>query len=134
MKNLAQFELPKTLADLDARCTLKVPVVNLNDEVHDIFRVLWHDEKFRLLLNATTDKDSIEGATYVDDVVAAQQIRDYALTDGKNPFVGGKQVAAIVRSLKVVMRRHEMSRKDRAAMLDGMPVPNGDIDSDIPTE
>ena len=124
-------QLPSTITELEQFEWVK-PTLTLNDHVQIVFKKLWdHQElgpKFRALLDATGDDETVEGSMATDNVFAAQMVRDYAMQYGPQEVVAkptGEKVKAhaIVRALKVVMNRYNMSRKIRARTLGGTVVP-----------
>ena len=63
-----------------------------------------------------------------DNVFASKMIRDYAIDHGHDE-VARRKAHTILRALKVVMNRYNMSRKIRARVLGGEVVPNVDADN-----
>ncbi len=97
----------------------------LNDYVDDILAKLWGVSSiFMRFLDAVDDAGSVEGSLAIDNVKAAECIRDYA-RNNDIPYVAEQRLASIVRSLNVVLKRYRMSRKERAVTVDGTIVPNG---------
>ena len=107
--------LPVTREEMVARKTLKAQPT-LNDYVDSIHVQLWEEEAYRLLLDATSDEDAVEGSTAIDNVEAAKMIRDYA-KENNITYVAVKKLATIVKSLNVVLRRYQMTRKQRSIQI-----------------
>jgi hypothetical protein len=120
-------KLPPTIEELEKYRTIG-PVTTLNDHVHGVFKKLYEETDFQRLLKATGDDETVEGSMSTDNVIAAQMVRDYAKKNGPIMEIVEAKLHAIVRSLKVVMNRYNMSRKVRARTLGGEVVPgdNGD--------
>lgn len=114
-------QLPTTIQELEKFRTFG-PELTLNDHVEGVFKRLWEDESFRKLLRATGDDETVEGSMATDNVVAAQMIRNHA-ADHTVTEITDRKLHAIVRALKVVMNRYNMSRKLRARTLGGEIVP-----------
>jgi hypothetical protein len=86
---------------------------NLNDNVEKILLALIEVPEFHHLIMATKDADAYEGSLFIDDVLAAQMIRQYAVEQCYSPTVAGARLDKVVRSLRVVLRRFNMSRAQR---------------------
>jgi hypothetical protein len=103
--------------------------LTLNDYVEEVHRALWeNDPDYRNYLEAVWDSDAVEGSLAIDNTMAAMKIRDKAVTINGNP-VGKKKLDTIVKSLGVVLRRYENSRRERRDTVQGVRVPspsNGD--------
>jgi hypothetical protein len=113
--------LPVSIEDWERRVKTER---TLNDHVEDLHITLWsEDEEYRQYLEAVWDSDAVEGSLSIDNVFAAKKIRDKALTLSGNP-VGGKKLDPIVKSLGVVLRRYQKSRRERRHTVDGRIVPN----------
>jgi hypothetical protein len=96
---------------------------SLNDHVEDLHRMLWDDSaEYRAYLEAVWDSDAVEGALAIDNVFAAEMIRDQAREIPGN-IVGNKKLDTIVKSLGVILRRYENSRKERRHTVHGQRVP-----------
>lgn len=115
-------QLPTTQEDL-SKLLQNNFILNLNDQVHEIFPALIENEKFRAYLYAVYDTDTIEGSLSADNVMAATIIRSFA-TERGNTFLASQKLATIVRAMNVVLRRYKLSRKERRDTLDGKIVPN----------
>jgi hypothetical protein len=97
--------------------------LTLNDYVEQIHRSLWDDDpSYRAYLEAVWDSDAVEGSLAIDNMMAAMKIRDKAPEFDGNP-VGSKKLDTIVRSMNVVLRRYENSRKERRETVQGVQVP-----------
>lgn len=107
----ATIKLPVTQEDLAARYNMKRES-NLNDMVETYVRKMIVDDNFRKYLNELTREDALEGDLFLDDSVAAGMIRDAAIEDS-NSMVSEQKLKPLIRSLKVVMRRFNISREQR---------------------
>lgn len=96
---------------------------NLNDLVEDVHLRLVDNEKYLKLLEATHDAEAVEGSLSADNVMAAIMIRD-AAREYEVHGVDNQKLGSIVRALGVVLRRYEVSRKERKAMVRGQRVPD----------
>jgi hypothetical protein len=121
----------------------------LNDRVEDIHRAILADTKtmvwvdmpdgkrteqprcviYAALLDAVYDEDAVEGSLATDNVEAARVIRDYAretINDvQRESYVAVKKLHTLVKALNVAIARYGFSRKERARMVGGEIVPNG---------
>jgi hypothetical protein len=125
LANIKKVPLPATVADMLAR---KSPTLqNLNDHVDAIHVKLFAtDERYQVMLDAVHDEEAQEGSLAADNLMAAMMIREHAeAKDTSNPYVAGKKLATIVKSLNVCLRRYHMTRKERAVSIGGEVVPNG---------
>lgn len=103
----------------EMRAGRKVQVQDINNEVDVLHDQKWDDEDYRQLFNAVYNEDAVEGSLIADDFAAATMIRDYARELDKDHFLARKGTAAIAKALRVVMKRCGLSRKERAAMVQG---------------
>ena len=94
---------------------------SLNDDVEEIHLKLWESPDYHKLFVPIWREDTIEGSFIADDMVAATQIRTFAVKNAASVAAGSK-LAAIVRSLHVVCRRYGISRKERQGLVGGEPV------------
>ena len=86
----------------------------LNDRVEDLhLEYLEADERYRQLLTAVHDEQSVEGKVNVDRAEAARLLREYAKTKS-NP-IGDQKLVTIRRCLTVVMARYGESLREREA-------------------
>jgi hypothetical protein len=98
----------------------------LNDHIEDLHLMLWNDsEDYRRFLEAVWDSDAVEGSLAIDNVKAAELLREKARTIAGH-IVGTKKLDTIVKSLGVVLRRYEFSRKERRHTVEGKIVRDGD--------
>lgn len=112
---LQPVPLPATREEMLSRKTLKA--MTLNDYVDQIHVTLFgENEEYTDLLDAVYDEDAVHGSLSIDNAFAAKIIRDYAHAQGV-PYIAGKKLATIVKSLGVVLRRYHMSRKERAVTI-----------------
>jgi predicted O-methyltransferase YrrM len=96
----------------------------INDRVEEIHLALWDDDpEYKLYLDAVVDSQAKEGALVVDNVIAAQKIRAYAVEHNIDG-VRNQNLATINKALSVVLRRYNISRKQRRNMMDGEQVPD----------
>jgi hypothetical protein len=99
-----------------------------NDRVEELHLKLVGIEQYQRFLDAYDDAEAVEGSMAIDNVFAAQMIRNKAIEAGDSRIASLK-VRTIVRCLGVVLRRYRLSRKERANMIGGVVVPlenNGD--------
>lgn len=101
------------------------------DFVEDIHRVLMGSDDnvdYRRWLDAISDDQAIEGSMLIDDSKAAEIIRDYAKDNGIVDVANAK-LAAVVRALKVVLRRYGVSRQERGDTPHVLVRDNADADN-----
>jgi hypothetical protein len=125
---------PRTIAALDAGLVIK-PRLNLNDRVQELYRKLTEDpneetrEKFLRLTDGVVDSQCLEGSCTADDYSVAVMIRQKAV-EMDVPEVVGQNLTTLVHTLRVVMRRYGLGRKQRRFTVGGTFVPadenNGD--------
>lgn len=127
----AAIPLPQTIEEWDA--VRKPGVIKLNDIVDRAHReLLLHpkkSDKYRDHITAAFDEESREGATYIDDVRAAEMLRDHAVENRLPIITAAFPLAAVIKSHNIVLRRYKMSRKERRYMVGEETVPppsNGD--------
>lgn len=95
----------------------------LNDHVEDVHLSLWDDNpEYRQFLEAVWDSDAIEGSLSIDNTMAAIMLRDKAKNIEGNP-VDKKKLDTIVKSLGIVLRRYEFSRRERRHTVEGIKMP-----------
>lgn len=82
----------------------------LSDIVEGIHLSLYDKPEYRALLDAVSKEQSVEGTPQIDNVMAAQMIREAGIS---NPVIAGATLHAINKALNVVMRRYGSSRKER---------------------
>jgi hypothetical protein len=95
----------------------------LNDLVDDIHHLLVRDERYRAFLHAVYDEQAVEGSLAVDDVMAAEMIREKAKEIGSTE-VARQKLATISKALHVVLRRYGLSRKERRDRIRGEIIPS----------
>ena len=118
--------LPLTVTDLIAGRKININKT-LNDHVDEIHTALWGDPEYQKLLDAVYDDDAVEGSLAIDNSLAATRIRDWA-KEHDHPYVSGKKLATIVKSLNIVLRRYGIGRTERRNMIDGQIVPGNNHD------
>jgi hypothetical protein len=89
----------------------------LNDLVEDIHLSLVEDAKYIGFLDAVYDEQAVEGSLAADNLEAAHMIREKAIKTGSD--IGKEKKATIAKSLGIVLRRYEWSRKERRNIVDG---------------
>ena len=94
----------------------------LNDLVEEAHISLYEDERYNSFLNAVYDEQAVEGSLSADNIMAATMIREHATKNEDNPLANEK-LATISKALGVVLRRYEISRKERRNMIHGETVP-----------
>jgi hypothetical protein len=94
----------------------------LNDLVEDVHLLLVEDEKYIAFLDAVFDEQAVEGSLAADNLEAAHMIREKAVKMGSD--IGKEKKATIAKSLGIVLRRYEWSRKERRNTVDGEVVRN----------
>ena len=112
--------LPSTTVDLLDHRKLKTKRT-INDMVEDYVVKLWENEEFQRNISAVYDSESAEGDTFIDDVYAATIIRNAAKKDNQEELAS-KPLDAIIRAMKVSLRRYGMTRKERVD--NGQPIAN----------
>jgi hypothetical protein len=96
--------------------------LTLNDHVEAIHQSLWDtSDEYRAFLEAVWDSDAVEGSLAIDNTMAAMLIREKAAKVDGNP-VAHKRLDTIVKSLGVVLRRYQNSRKERRDTVAGTRV------------
>jgi len=89
----------------------------LNDMVEDIHLSLVEDAKYIGFLDAVYDEQAVEGSLAADNLEAAHMIREKAVKIGSD--IRKERKATIAKSLNIVLRRYEWSRKERRNIVDG---------------
>jgi hypothetical protein len=114
--------LPQKLEDYD-KLRKKPRFVNLNDLVEELHRELWDDNaEYRRLNEAVWDADAVEGDLGIDDMKAAEMIRNVARKRDAEGEVGRRNLATLVKCLRVVMRRSNADRRSRRYSVSGETV------------
>jgi len=92
---------------------------NVNDLVDDIHMVLFvEDPTYKRFLYAVHDSQAKEGSLSADNWAAANIVREYA-REHSVAGVKDENLATISRALNVVLRRCNLSRKQRRNMVHG---------------
>jgi hypothetical protein len=98
-------------------------VRTLNDAVEEIHLTLFNDEKYHAYHDAVYDEQAVEGSLSADNLMAAQLIRNYAMSKGRTE-VAKEKLATISKALGVVLNRYNLGRRSRRNMLGGEIVPD----------
>jgi hypothetical protein len=117
--SVVKSPLPATTGDLHRK---SLRTRTLNDFVEDVFLALFDDPDFQKYLDAVGNDDAVEGSVLADEFEAARMIRKHA--PDSSPLKQ-KKLETIRKALAVVMRRYEISRKERRQLLGGEIIPNG---------
>lgn len=120
---LGHYPLPASVEEFRAMRKSK-SVRTLNDAVEEIHLSLFSDEKYHAYHDAVYDEQAVEGSLSADNLMAAQLIRTYAMSKGRTE-VAKEKLATISKALGVVLKRYDLSRRDRRNMLGGQIVPEG---------
>lgn len=113
---MEKINLPASAADLQRK---SLRSRTLNDYVEDVFLTLFDtNPDFRALLDAVSNDDSVEGTVRADDYEAARMIR-LAAVEGSP--IKAKKLETIRKALNVVLRRYEISRRERRHLLTHAP-------------
>lgn len=145
-RSLAPPPLPNSRQELEAQRRVR-RTITLNDMYEMVYKVLndiegveeIRDEsardkardqrtKFRSFILAVYDSQAVEGSLTVDNIKAAEMVRDYARSS-EIPEIAelrGLNLATLVKVQGVVLRRYGQDRKSRRLMLGGEVVSNGD--------
>jgi hypothetical protein len=94
----------------------------INDLVEDQVVKLWEDKTFSRYVDGVYDSMTVEGSMDIDDVMAAQMIRDAAKKSGSDELAEQK-LDTMVHAMRVVLRRYGQGRKERREMMGGEVVP-----------
>jgi hypothetical protein len=103
--------LPETVEDLMSNLKSKKNQT-LNDQVQSLHLILWPKSEYKAYLDAVWKENAVEGDLFVDDIMACEMIRTQAVKSG-NAYVANQPLAAIRKALLVVMRRFQISRRER---------------------
>jgi hypothetical protein len=105
--------LPKDKAALIAQRKV-MRTRTLNDYVDEIHVKLWGESSvYMRLLDAVDDAGTVEGSTAIDNIKAAECIRDYARNNGIQ-YVAEQRLRSLVLAMNVVLARYSMTRQERA--------------------
>ena len=108
--------LPATVFDLMGQRKGKFEPA-FNDYVEQLHLRLFDNVGYKNFLEAVIDGEAQEGSLSCDDHEAARILRELARKEN-SPFKD-KTIASYKLALKVVMRRYQMTRKERAITLGG---------------
>ena len=101
--------------------------ITLNDLVEEIHLKLWDTQEYQDYIDAVYDEQAVEGSLAADNIKAAEMIRDYAREQKSDNKLATQKLATISKALGVVLRRYDISRKERRDMIHGENVPgNGE--------
>ena len=104
--------LPATRQELlDSRPLKSRPTII--DIVDPIVVALWEKSEFQSLVDAVVDSAAVEGSLEIDDTLAAQMIRDYAI-EHEVKDVRSQNLATLRHALRLVLRRYTQGRKQRS--------------------
>jgi hypothetical protein len=81
-------------------------------EVEKYFLELYSNPLFQRLAEAVTPVDSVEGSPRADTQEMARMIRDEARARSDD-FVGNRQLVDIAKMVNLVMKKYQMSRRER---------------------
>lgn len=84
--------------------------LTINDLVESELPKVWGDPIFQKLISAIFKEESVEGSLHADDLMAARMLRE---STDKGSELRTKNLEAIRKALRVVLRRYEQSREDR---------------------
>jgi hypothetical protein len=102
--------LPANISDWERKVNT---ARTLNDQVEMYHRRLVNSSpEYRAFLRAVWDEDTVEGKQILDDNEAARLIR-IAAREAEDDFVGERNLATLIKALRVVVRRYGQSRKER---------------------
>jgi hypothetical protein len=105
--------LPPTVADFQAQ-RIVVTKPSLIDEVEKVYIILYADPDFLALRGAEDPERTVHGSPFIDDVVAAQAIKEKG-TELKLPLIKAMNLHRISIALRGAERRYNAGRKQRAA-------------------
>ena len=114
---ISSVALPSTVAEFMEQKKTK-SLQTLNDHVERLHLSLYEDPAYMRLLEAVDSSDTVEGSIIADDLEAARMIRERAAATG-DMVVIKKKLVSISKALCVVLRRYEMSRKERRERVAG---------------
>ena len=114
--------LPATTSELLSMRKLKRERT-INDLVEDVLVRLWENTAFMKYIEAVDDPGSVEGYRWVDDVKAAEMIRDTA-RKAEIAELAEQRLGTIINAMHVVLRRYGISRKQRKNTIGGEIVPD----------
>lgn len=99
---------------------------SINDLFEDAYLVLIEtDDTYIRLLDAIYDSQAVEGSLSIDNMKAAERVRNYAI-EHNIPALKDEKLATLVRVQGVVVRRYGMDRKHRRQTIGGEVVPSTD--------
>jgi hypothetical protein len=93
----------------------------INDFVEDIHLKLIEDQRYNDLLHAIYPEHAVEKSLWIDDVLAAQMIREYA-NDHDLKVVTKENLAVIIKAMHVVQKRYKATREIRRNTVGGVKV------------
>ena len=84
----------------------------MNDMVERHHLALYDRDEYQALLEAVYSEQALEGSLLADDFEASRMIREYARESGDG-YVAKQKLDTIRKSLGVVLRRYNITRKER---------------------
>lgn len=106
--------LPATTAGLMAMRSAKGKR-SILDYVEDAHIALWENDDYRNLCDAVMNTEAVEGSLAANHYRAAELIRDKARKSGSTNPAGTANLETLKRSLRLVMRRYQISPAQRRA-------------------
>jgi hypothetical protein len=120
-EKLSITAVPRTAEQYLAKRKLKSKRT-LNDEVETVHLALADDEQYQAYLDPVYDSEAVEGSLSIDDAKASEMIREKA-REMAIVAIQNKNLATLVKALRVVLRRTGDSRDERRNKLHGEVVP-----------
>lgn len=103
---------------------------SINDLFEDAYLVMIEtDDIYIRLLDAIYDSQAVEGSLSIDNVKAAERVRNYAI-EHNIAALKDEKLATLVKVQGVVVRRYGMDRKHRRQTLGGEVISNGSDGND----
>jgi DNA replicative helicase MCM subunit Mcm2 (Cdc46/Mcm family) len=103
---------------------------SINDLFEDAYLVMIEtDDIYIRLLDAIYDSQAVEGSLSIDNVKAAERVRNYAI-EHNIAALKDEKLATLVKVQGVVVRRYGMDRKHRRQTIGGEVVSNGNDGND----
>lgn len=122
--HVAAPPLPATVQDL-LELRKNKSLRTLNDQVEELYLMLFNDPEFTSYTEAVYDEQAVEGSLAIDNAKAAEMLRDKAREVG-NEYVSKQKLASLIKSMNVVQRRYGISRNERRSMVHGEVTPDAE--------